>query len=59
MKKQELPELEEAIKKLRKQYGDDVILQADDEGAEVASIPTGCYAVDRVIGSGGLPRGSG
>lgn len=51
------PALAEAFKKLRKQYGDDAIFMADDAPEKVDSIPTGCYAVDGLLGCGGLPRG--
>ncbi len=57
MKKEEDTTIDEAIKKLRKQYGEDVVLSSDHAPAKVASIPSGCYAVDKLLGCGGLPRG--
>jgi len=50
-------EIFEALAKLRKQYGDDVVVQAQSEPTKVESIPTGCFAIDRLLGCGGLPRG--
>lgn len=47
----------EALRKLRKSYGDDVVISADDGPARVESIPTGCFSLDRLLGCGGLPRG--
>jgi len=59
MKKEEetVPSIEEALKKLRKQYGDGVILQANDTPEDIESIPTNCFAIDRLLGCKGLPRG--
>lgn len=51
------PALAEAFKKLRKQYGDDAIFMADDAPEKVDSVSTGCYAIDGLLGCGGLPRG--
>ena len=47
----------EALVALRKKYGDTVITRADEGYPPVEAIPTGCFAIDRVIGVGGLPRG--
>ena len=47
----------EALAKLRKQYGDDVVVQQTDEPVKIDAIPTGCFAIDRLLGCGGLPRG--
>lgn len=59
--KDEIPEknaaIFEALAKLRKQYGDDVVVQAQTEPVKVEAIPTGCFAIDRLLGCGGLPRG--
>lgn len=49
--------VEEALQRLQKKYGDDVLMQMDkDIDFKVDWVPTGCYALDEVIG-GGLPRG--
>lgn len=48
---------QEALAELRKKYGNDVVIQAQDEPRHIESIPTGCFAVDRLLGCGGLPRG--
>lgn len=50
-------EIKDALADLRKKYGDDVVVQAQDEPAPVEAIPTGCFAIDRLLGCGGLPRG--
>ena len=55
--KKEKEVIHEALLDLRKKYGDDVITRADEGYPPVESIPTGCFAIDRVIGVGGLPRG--
>jgi recombination protein RecA len=46
-----------ALAELRKKYGEDVVVQAQNEPARVEAIPTGCFAIDRLLGCGGLPRG--
>lgn len=50
-------EVHEAIIELRKKYGSDVLTRADEGYPPIEAIPTGCFAIDRVIGCGGLPRG--
>lgn len=50
-------EVHEAIVALRKKYGENVIAKAADGYPPVEAMPTGCFAIDRVIGVGGLPRG--
>lgn len=59
MKKEEekVPTIAEALKSLRKQYGEGVILQADDVPQNIEVISTGCFAIDNLLGCGGLPRG--
>lgn len=52
-----VPTIEEALKKLRKQYGEGVILQAQDMPDDIEVISTGCFAIDRLLGCGGLPKG--
>jgi recombination protein RecA len=49
--------IKEALAELRKKYGEDVVVQAQDEPIAVEAIPTGCFAIDRLLGCGGLPRG--
>lgn len=49
--------LEEALKKLRKIYGEGVILQDSDVPKNIEAIPTGCFAIDNLLGCGGLPKG--
>ena len=46
-----------ALAKLRKQYGNGVILQDSDTPKNISVISTGCFAIDRLLGCGGLPRG--
>lgn len=56
-KKDETPTIEEALKKLEKQYGAGVILQASDTPIDIEAIPTGCFAIDNLLGCNGLPKG--
>ena len=51
------PTMSEALAKLRKTYGDGVILQSNDTPKDIEVIPTNCFAIDRLLGCGGLPRG--
>lgn len=55
--KDEKPEIAEALSKLRKQYGEGAVMHGDAAPERIEAIPSGCYAIDRVIGCGGLPRG--
>lgn len=60
MSKETTPQqrINEAIKGLRKQFGDDVIMSNDDNGhAAVEALSTGCYSIDTALGCGGLPKG--
>ena len=50
-------EIHPAIAELKKKYGASVLTCADDGYPPVEAISTGCFAIDRVIGCGGLPRG--
>lgn len=51
-------ELDDALKGLRKKYGDDSIsVVANQNIANVEAIPTGCLSLDYVLGCGGIPRG--
>lgn len=46
------------LKELRKKYGDDFTMSTDDgQSSNVESFPTGCFAIDRLLGCGGLPKG--
>lgn len=50
--------IEDAIKKLNKEFGDDAILRGEDKDALVIdAIPTNCISLDHVLACGGLPRG--
>ena len=55
--KKEKEVVHDAILELRKKYGDEVLTRADEGYPPEEAIPTGCFAIDRVIGVGGLPRG--
>lgn len=49
--------VEEAMERLQKKYGSDVLMQMDKEvDFKVEWLPTGCFALDELIGKG-LPRG--
>ena len=50
------PSLKATLAALEKQYGDGVILSGDSM-QEVESISTGCFAIDNLLGCGGLPKG--
>jgi recombination protein RecA len=57
MEEKENPGLKDALAKLKKQYGEGAVLDPGAAPAKVEVLPTGCYAVDRVLDCGGLPRG--
>lgn len=49
--------VEEALAKLKKKYGVEVVMQMDKEqDFKVENIPTGCLSLDELLG-GGLPKG--
>lgn len=48
--------IEDALKKLRKQYGEGAVLADDFLPEKVETVPSGSYALDYVLGNG-LPRG--
>ncbi len=49
--------LEETISALEKKYGQGVVLRTDDTPTNVKAIPTGSFAIDNLLGCGGLPVG--
>jgi recombination protein RecA len=49
--------LEDALKKLRKEYGPGVVLSSADIPTNIEAISTGCFALDNLLGCGGLPKG--
>lgn len=49
--------LDEAKAMIRKQYGDGAVMTDEDAPENIDVIPTGCMAIDYVLGCGGLPRG--
>lgn len=52
-----VPGLEETIAALEKKYGDGAVLRQDEAPASVKAISTGCFAIDGLLGCGGLPVG--
>mgnify|MGYP001587547715 CR=1 FL=1 len=57
MKKEENNSIENALEKLQKKYGKDVVMQMDkDVDFKIETISTGCFSLDEALGSG-LPRG--
>jgi len=53
----EVDKMEDALSRLQKKYGNDVLMQMDkDIDFRVDWVPTGCLALDDLIGKG-LPRG--
>lgn len=49
--------IKSALASLRKKYGEDVVKLESEEPVVIEAIPTGCFAIDRLLGCGGLPRG--
>ena len=49
--------LEAAIASLEKRHGQGIIIDDDHLPTNIEAISTGCYAVDGLLGCGGLPRG--
>lgn len=49
--------LEEAMARIRKDYGDGAVLTENDAPQNIEAIPTGSFALDYVLGCGGLPKG--
>ena len=49
--------IEEAVKSLKKQYGNSVILESSDTPQKIEAISTNCFAIDRLLGCGGIPKG--
>src|ERR1035437_3471859 len=53
----EVDKVEDALARLQKKYGNDVLIQLDKEiDFQVDWVSTGCYALDDLIGKG-IPRG--
>lgn len=50
-------EIKKALVELRKKFGEDVVVQSKGQSVRVEAIPTGCFAIDKLLGCGGLPRG--
>ena len=50
------PTIDEALANLRKQYGDGVMLAQNDIPKEMPIMETNCFAIDRLLGCGGLPK---
>lgn len=63
IEKEEVEEVEgmttaaEALKFLKKQFGNSVVMESKDAPEKVEAIPTGCFAIDDLLGCGGLPKG--
>lgn len=56
--KKDFKNLEEAIIGIRKEMGDDAIIQIDkDQRKSIESIPTGSFSLDDALGVGGVPKG--
>jgi recombination protein RecA len=56
-KEKETDAIADALTDLRKKFGDDAVMQDDGQIKDVEAIPTGCFAIDRLLGCGGLPKG--
>lgn len=49
--------IEEEVKALRKEFGQDIIIKGSDKPLDIPAIPTGSLNLDRALGVGGVPRG--
>ncbi|NBR68729.1 MAG: recombinase RecA [Verrucomicrobia bacterium] len=51
--------LDLALQSIVKTYGENAIMRLGDAGAKlkIEVIPTGCFAIDTALGTGGFPRG--
>lgn len=49
--------VKDAMAELKKKYGREVMIDPADEPISVDAISTGCFAIDKLLGCGGLPRG--
>lgn len=49
--------LEDAISEIRKKYGAGAVMTAEDTPENIDVIPTGSFALDGLLGCGGLPKG--
>ena len=51
--------LDLALRSIVKAYGDNAIMRLGDASAKlkIDVIPTGCFAIDTALGTGGFPRG--
>lgn len=45
------------IEKIRKRFGEDILIRLDDDVQPVEVISTGCLSLDLALGVGGVPRG--
>lgn len=57
MKNETEKALQEALEKIQKKYGAGAVMTSEDIPDKVEAVPTGCYAIDTLLGCGGLPRG--
>jgi recombination protein RecA len=55
--KDKKPTLKEVIEGIKKKYGEGAVISHEDVPSHVESIPTGCFALDNLLGCGGLPKG--
>lgn len=58
MKKEtETNKLQEAIDAIKKKYGDGAVMKSGEIADKIEAISTNCYAIDNLLGCGGIPRG--
>jgi len=57
MKKEENNKLQEAIDSIKRKYGDGAVMKSGEIADKIESISTNCYAIDNLLGCGGIPRG--
>ena len=56
-KTEETNKLQEAIDAIKKKYGDGAVMKSGEIADKIEAISTNCYAIDNLLGCGGIPRG--
>lgn len=56
-KTEETNKLQSAIDAIKKKYGDGAVMKAGEIADKIEAISTNCYAIDNLLGCGGIPRG--
>jgi len=56
-KTEETNKLQDAIDAMKKKYGDGAVMKSGEIADKIEAISTNCYAIDNLLGCGGIPRG--